>query len=162
MPQGMTLTIPMTNNIGFQNLAHVVIHFDNAEPDLGRKGFQPEYVQVAEKIAVSAVTAFRHRYNLLRKPGVAKIFSDELKVEQWIRQQEQHEQNQPLSIKGPGLFMPTEELPIGSEPLVEQDVVALFNQMLSSGLIRGIQLIASSQYNQYDGLFRVRMDPRES
>jgi hypothetical protein len=159
MPQGMTLTIPMTNNIGFQNLAHVIIHFDNAEPDLGRKGFQPEYVQVAEKIAVSAVTAFRRRYDLLRKPGVAKIFSDELKVEQWIRQQEQHEQDQPLSISGTGLFMPTEELPIRSEPLVEQDVVALFNQMLSSGLIRGIQLIASSQYNQYDGLFRVRMDP---
>jgi hypothetical protein len=148
----------MTNNIGFQNLAHVVIHFDNAEPDLGRKGFQPEYVQVAEKIAVSAVTAFRRRYNLLRKPGVARIFSDELRVDQWIRQQEQHEQDQPLSITGPGLFMPAEELPIRSEPLVEQDVVALFNQMLSSGLIRGIQLIASSQYNQYDGLFRVKME----
>jgi hypothetical protein len=159
MPQGITLTIPMTNNIGFQNLAHVIIHFDNAEPDLGRKGFQPEYVQIAEKLAVTAVTAFRRRYDLLRKPGVAKIFSDELKVEQWIRQQEQHEHDQPLVITGAGLFLPTEELPIRSEPLVEQDVVALFNQMLSSGLIRGIQLIASSQYNQYDGLFRVRMDP---
>jgi hypothetical protein len=159
MPQGMTLTIPMTNNIGFQNLAHVVVHFDNAEPDLGRKGFQPEYVHLAEKIAVSAVTAFRRRYNLLRKPGVAKIFSDEVKIDQWIKAQEQHEETHSLVIKGPGLFMPTEELPIRSEPLVEQDVVALFNQMLSSGVIRGIQLIASSQYNQYDGLYRVRMDP---
>lgn len=55
--------------------------------------------------------------------------------------------------------MPSEELPIRSEPLVEQDVVALFNQMLSAGLIRGIQLIASSQYNQYDGLYRIRMEP---
>ena len=159
MPQGMTLTIPMTNNIGFQNLAHVIIHFANAEPDLGRKGFQPEYVHLSEKIAVSAVTAFRHRYSLLRKPGVAKIFDDEVKVEQWIRDQEQHEKDHALVITGQGLFMPTEELPIRSEPLVEQDVVALFNQMLSSGLVRGIQLIASSQYNQYDGLFRVRMAP---
>lgn len=159
MPQGMTLTIPMTNNIGFQNLAHIVIHFDNAEPDLGRKGFQPEYVQLAEKIAVSAVTAFRRRYNLLRKPGVAKIFNDELKIENWIREQEDHEKRHSLVISGAGLFMPTEELPIRSEPLVEQDVVALFNQMLSSGIIRGIQLIASSQYHQYDGLYRVKMDP---
>jgi hypothetical protein len=159
MPQGMTLTIPMTNNIGFQNLAHVIIHFDQAEPDLGRKGFQPEYVHLAEKIAVSAVTAFRRRYNLLRKPGVAKIFNDEVKIDQWIKDQEKHEQEHALIIKGKGLFMPTEELPIRSEPLVEQDVVALFNQMLSSGVIRGIQLIASSQYNQYDGLYRVRMDP---
>lgn len=159
MPQGIPLTIPMTNNIGFQNLAHVVIHFDNAEPDLGRKGFQPEYVHLAEKIAVSAVTAFRRRYNLLRKPGVAKIFNDELKIENWIRAQEEHEKEHALVITGKGLFLPTEELSIRSEPLVEQDVVALFNQMLSSGLVRGIQLIASSQYNQYDGLYRVRMDP---
>ncbi|MCO7627111.1 ATP-binding protein [Pseudomonas fluorescens] len=159
MPQGMPLTIPMTNNIGFQNLVHVVVHFDNAEPDLGRKGFQPEFVQLAEKISVSAVTAFRRRYDLLRKPGAAKIFNDELKIDQWIKNQELHEQERALIIKGPGLFMPTEELPIRSEPLVEQDVVALFNQMLSSGLIRGVQLIASSQYNQYDGLYRIRMDP---
>jgi len=159
MPQGMTLTIPMTNNIGFQSLAHVIIHFDNAEPDLGRKGFQPEYVHLAEKIAVSAVTAFRQRYNLLRKPGGAKIFNDELKIETWIRDQEEHEKQHALVITGAGLFMPTEELPIRSEPIVEQDVVALFNQMLSSGLVRGVQLIASSQYNQYDGLYRVRMDP---
>ncbi len=159
MPQGMTLTIPMTNNIGFQNLVHVIVHFDNAEPDLGRKGFQPEYVHLAEKIAVSATTAFRRRHALLRKPGAGKIFNEEIKIDQWIRDQEAHEQENALLITGPGLFLPTEQLPIRSEPLVEQDVVALFNQMLSSGLVRGIQLIASSQYNQYDGLFRVRMEP---
>ena len=43
------------------------------------------------------------------------------------------------------------------EPVVEQDVVALFNQMLSSGLVRGVQLISSSQYKQYDGLYRIAM-----
>ncbi|WP_143132148.1 hypothetical protein [Methylobacterium sp. 174MFSha1.1] len=159
MPQGMSLTIPMTNNVGFQNLAHVIIHFEEAEPDLGRKGFQPEFVHLAEKVSVSAVTAFRKRYNLLRKPGVASIFNDEIKVDQWIKMQEEHEKKCSLIISGPGLFLPTEELPIRSEPLVEQDVVALFNQMLSSGVIRGVQLIASSQYNQYDGLYRIRMDP---
>jgi hypothetical protein len=37
--------------------------------------------------------------------------------------------------------------------------VALFNQMLSSGVIRGIQLLSSSQFNQYDGLYRIHMDP---
>lgn len=157
MPQGMLLTIPMTNNIGFQNLAHIIVHFENAEPDLGRKGFQPEHVRLAEKISVSAVTAFRRHGALLRKPGVAKAFGDELEIQQWIKNQESHEQTHRLSIVGTGLFSPTEELPIRSEPLVEQDVVALFNQMLSSGLVRGVQLIASSQYKQYDGLFRIAM-----
>lgn len=159
MPQGLPLTIPMTNNIGFQNLAHVIVHFENAEPDLGRKGFQPDQVRIAEKLSVSAVTAFRKRYSMLRKPGGAKEYHDELRLDQWIREQEVHEEKYPLIITGVGLFQPTEELPIRSEPIVEQDVVALFNQMLSSGLIRGIHLIASSQYKQYDGLYRIKMEP---
>lgn len=159
MPQGALLTIPMTNNIGFQNLAHVIVHFANAEPDLGRKGFQPDVVRIAEKLSVSAVTAFRRHSVLLRKPGGARFFGDELQISNWIKMQEQHERDHALIIKGEGLFMPSEELPIRSEPIVEQDVVALFNQMLSAGVIRGVQLIASSTWNQYDGLFRVRMEP---
>ncbi len=148
----------MTNNIGFQNLAHVIVHFENAEPDLGRKGFQPEAVRVAEKLAVSAVTALRGHYALLRKPGGAKEYDDELKLETWKQNQLTHEKQAPLVISGSGLFMPTEQLPIRSEPVVEQDVVALFNQMLSSGIVRGLQLISSSQYKQYDGLFRIKME----
>jgi hypothetical protein len=42
---------------------------------------------------------------------------------------------------------------------VEQDVEALFNQMLSAGIIRGLQLLASSQFQQYDGLYRVSIEP---
>ncbi|WP_146209546.1 hypothetical protein [Vitiosangium sp. GDMCC 1.1324] len=159
MPQGLPITIPMTNNIGFQNLAHVIVHMDRAEPDLGRKGFQPEHVRLAEKLAVSAVTAFRKRSNLLRKATGEPIFHEEIKLDQWIEQQKEHEKESPLAIKGKGLFLPTQELPIRSTPLTEQDVVATFNQMLSSGLVRGVHLISSSQYQQYDGLFRVAMDP---
>jgi hypothetical protein len=48
MPQGIPITIPLTNNIGFQNIAHIVVHFQNAEPDLGRKGFQPELTKLSQ------------------------------------------------------------------------------------------------------------------
>jgi hypothetical protein len=82
-----------------------------------------------------------------------------MNLSKWIEDQKEHEKKAPLVIKGKGLFMPTEELPIRSLPIVEQDVVALFNQMLSSGVVRGIQLLSSSQYNQYDGLFRIRLEP---
>lgn len=160
MPQGNPITIPLTNNIGFQNIAHVIVHFDNAEPDLGRKGFQPEVVTIAEKISVSAVTAFRKHYpRLLRKQTGSPALQKQMQLDQWIEQQKEHEKIYPLIIKGKGLFMPTEELPIRSAPIVEQDVVALFNQMLSSGLIRGIQVLSTSQYKQYDGLYRIYMDP---
>lgn len=158
MPQGGTVTIPLTNNIGFQQMAHVVVHMNDAEPDLGRKGFQPEVVRVAEKLSVSAVTGMRRYLELLRKAGGQKEFGKEYELDQWIKAQETHEHEHPLVISGRGLFMPQEELPIRSEPVVEQDVVALFNQMISAGLVRGIELIASSQFKQYDGLFRVHME----
>ncbi|MEK7993873.1 MAG: ATP-binding protein [Planctomycetota bacterium] len=159
MPQGAPITIPLTNNIGFQNITHAIVQFQNAEPDLGRKGFQPELTTLAEKLSVSAVTAFRHHYDrLLRRNTGAPALMQAMRLEQWIEEQKDHEKVHPLVIRGKGLFAPEEELPIRSLPLVEQDVVALFNQMLSSGLIRGIQLLSSSQYKQYDGLYRIRMD----
>ena len=160
MPQGSPITIPLTNNIYFQNITHVVVHFRNAEPDLGRKGFQPEQTELAEKLAVSAVTAFRRYYDsLLRRNTGAPALMQAMKLETWIDTQKEYAKTHPLIIKGKGLFAPEEELPIRSLPLVEQDVVALFNQMLSAGVIRGIHLLSSSQFNQYDGLYRIRMDP---
>lgn len=61
-------------------------------------------------------------------------------------------------ITGKQLFLSTEELPIRSMPRVEQDVVALFNQMLSSGIVRGVQVLATSRYKQYDGLYRINYE----
>jgi hypothetical protein len=160
MPQGSPVTIPLKNNIGFQNISHIIVQFQNAEPDLGRKGFQPELTKLAEKLSVSAVTAFRHHFDrLLRRNTGASSLLQALKLDQWIEEQKEHEKAAPLIIMGKGLFAPEEQLPIRSLPLVEQDVVALFNQMLSSGLIRGIQILSSSQYKQYDGLYRVKMEP---
>jgi hypothetical protein len=160
MPQGNPIPIPLTNNIGFQQITHVIVHFQNAEPDLGRKGFQPEHTGVAETLSRAAVTAFRKFFDrLLRKNTGAPALMQQMKLNQWIEEQRKHEVEFPLVIKGKGLFAPQYELPIRSAPLVEQDVVALFNQMLSAGLIRGIQLLSSSQFNQYDGLFRFRMEP---
>ena len=59
MPQGDMLLIPLTSNIGYQSQAHVVVHLQNADPDLGRKGFQPELKELAEDIAVSIVGQLR-------------------------------------------------------------------------------------------------------
>jgi hypothetical protein len=160
MPQGAPIPIPLTNNMGFQQITHVVVHFHNAEPDLGRKGFQPEHSALAGTLARAGVTAFRKFFDrLLRKNTGAPALMQQMKLSQWIEEQKKHELDFPLTISGKGLFAPQYELPIRSAPVVEQDVVALFNQMLSSGLIRGIQLLSSSQFNQYDGLYRFRLEP---
>lgn len=159
MPQGQPITIPLTENIGYQNVSHVIVHFDNAEPDLGRKGFQPEVVRLAERLSVSAVSAFKRYQPLLRSRTGAPALQEQMKLDQWIEEQKKYEVQFPLVITGTQLFLPTEELPIRSMPRVEQDVVALFNQMLSSGIVRGVQILSTSQYKQYDGLFRIKLEP---
>jgi hypothetical protein len=160
MPQGPAIAIPLTSNIGFQQITLVIVQFSNAEPDLGRKGFQPEHTDLAEALARSVVPAYRRYFDrLLRKNTGAPALMQQMKLADWIDKQKEHEAEFPLVITGTGLFAPKNELAIRSVPIVEQDVVALFNQMLSSGLIRGIQLLSSSQFNQYDGLFRFKMEP---
>jgi hypothetical protein len=67
MPQGEVVQIPPTRNIGYQNVCHVVIHFTGAEPDLGRKGFQPELEGLGKAIAVLVVNFFLAWRKHLRK-----------------------------------------------------------------------------------------------
>jgi len=54
MPQGDLITIPLTSNIGYQNQSHVIVHFKNADPDLGRKGLR-EYLHSTSGSAIATV-----------------------------------------------------------------------------------------------------------
>ena len=159
MPQGPLLQIPLNRMLGFQNITHIIIHI-NAEPDLGRKGFQPEHVAVAKILAQRLVEQYgmKYRWNLLRRRVGTMPMVKELKLQDWIDKQRIHEEQHPLKIVKPQVLKPLTYLPTRSEPQVEQDVVALFNQMLSAGIIRGIYMLSSSQYEQYDGLYRRILD----
>jgi hypothetical protein len=155
MPQGDLISIPLTSNIGYQNQAHVLVHFKNADPDLGRKGFQPELKELGEEIAVGIVERFKKFKAHLRKDtGEKPKIREEIKLKNWISQQEKYEEEQPLKIKNENFFKPVNEVSITSAPQSEQDVIVLFNQLIAGGVIRGIKLLATSQIEQYDGVFR--------
>jgi hypothetical protein len=49
---------------------------------------------------------------------------------------QQHEKNDPLIIKREDVFLPTKQITLTADPLVEQDVIVLFNQLLAGGVIR--------------------------
>lgn len=51
MPQGELIQIPLNKNIGRQNQAHIVIHFEKCCADLGRKGFKKEITDLAKEIS---------------------------------------------------------------------------------------------------------------
>ena len=155
MIQGELIAIPLTSNIGYQNQCHVIVHFKDADPDLGRKGFQPELKEVAEKLSVTIVNRLKQWKHLLKSDTGAKPdIVQEIALHDWIRAQEDHEKTNPLILKNENFFAPINEISITSEPQSEQDVIVLFNQLIAGGVIRGIKLLATSQVKQYDGVFK--------
>ena len=159
MPQGDVISMTLTRYVFYQDVAHVIVHIE-AEPDYGRKGFQKRHVELAKHFAQRAVMNFARKYQGLLRSGSSTI--DMIKggrLEKWIDQEKDHEESNPLQIDKTHFFEPVGYLPTTSEPRSEQDVVALFNQLLSTGIIRGIEIISSSEYEQYDGLFRYVVEP---
>ena len=155
MPQGDLILIPLNRNIGYQHTTHVIIHLDRADPDLGRKGFQPDIEELAKAISTSVVNYFLQRGKHLKKAtGAPQDFVAQKNIHDWIRQLETHEQQNPLEITREDAFLPLMEPSMTAIPLNEQDVISLFNQLLAGGVIRGVRLMATSQHNQYDSVFR--------
>lgn len=160
MPQGETILIPLTRNIGRQNQVHFLIHFDNYTPDLGRKGFHRELTDFAKAIAKSLMEnlVYRRRDLLKANTGVAPDFMRKLKIEDWKKDMLEHEATEPLSLASEHFFRPTERIAITSTPTREQDVIALFNQLIAGGVIRGMHIMSTNEYFTYDGLFKVAFD----
>ncbi|NKF50790.1 ATP-binding protein [Shewanella sp. WXL01] len=155
MTQGELIAIPLTSNIGYQNQCHIIVHFKDADPDLGRKGFQPELKEAGEKVAVAIVNRFKKWKKLLKSDsGVKPDIAKEIELHAWIKEQETHEEEHPLVLTNRNFFAPVNEISITSEPQSEQDVIVLFNQLIAGGVIRGIKLLATSQVKQYDGVFK--------
>lgn len=159
MIQGDPIIIPLSSNMGYQNQCHVVVHLTNAEPDLGRKGFQPEIKDLCESIASSIVNNLKKFRELLREnSNYSGLDEKEKTLYEWIQQQEEYQKNHPLILSNQHFFKPKNEISILSIPQSEQDVVALFNQLIAGGVIRSIELMSSSQRMQYDGVYRYRVD----
>jgi hypothetical protein len=156
MPQGELIAIPLNRVIGYQNQSHVIVHYDGAEPDLGRKGFQPELKELAEKIATAVTNQLSaRRFEILKPNSGAQVnIEKELKVHEWLKHQEKHEADNPLVLEHKEFFLPTKKISVMCIPQSEQDVIVLFNQLIAGGVIRGMKMLATSQSSQYDGVFR--------
>lgn len=160
MPQGETILIPLNRNIGRQNQLHFLIHFENYSPDMGRKGFHRELSDFAK--SVSRIITEGHlaklRHLLKANTGVAPDLVREMKIGDWKKEMLAHEARDPLILKSEHFFKPTERISITSSPTREQDVIALFNQLIAGGVVRGISVMATNERFTYDGLFKIGFD----
>jgi Histidine kinase-, DNA gyrase B-, and HSP90-like ATPase len=160
MPQGEAIQVPLNRNIGRQNQVHFLIHFDNYTPDLGRKGFHRELTDLAKSIARSITESHlsKLRGRLKANTGVAPDLVRELEINEWKKEMLAHESNEPLTLKSQHFFIPIERVSITSVPTREQDVIALFHQLIAGGIIRGINIMSTNERFTYDGLFKIVFD----
>lgn len=157
MPQGETIQIPLVRYIGRQNQIHFVFHFDNCNADLGRKGFQSEVVEFAKETSrkIADTIMPKIKYALRANTGEAPNLLREAAVENWKRDMEAYEGENGLSLENENFFFPIKKISITSKPSREQDVIALFNQLLAGGVIRGLRLMGTNERLTYDGLYRI-------
>lgn len=160
MPQGETIQVPLNRNIGRQNQVHFLIHFENYTPDLGRKGFHRELTDFAKSVTRSIteqhLSKFRHQ--LKQNTGAAPDLVRELAINDWKRDMLAHESSEPLLLKSKHFFVPVERVSITSVPTREQDVIALFHQLIAGGVIRGISIMSTNERFTYDGLYKIAFD----
>ncbi len=157
MPQGDPIQVPLTRYIGRQNQVHFLIHFDNYTPDLGRKGFAKPLVDFAKDVsrAIVQFRVTRVRDAMKRDSGATPDLAREMALDQWKEEMLEHETSSPLILENEYFFAPSRKISITSEPTREQDVIALFHELVSGGVIRGLEILSTNERFTYDGLFRI-------
>lgn len=165
MPQGELIQIPLTRNTGRQYQAHFVIHFDNCSADLGRKGFQKEITDFSKSVSKKILDGpmLKVRNNFRSNTGVAPDLMREQQLDDWKSTMLAHETEHPLILENENFFLPSNKISITSIPTREQDVIALFNQLIAGGVIRGIKIMSTNERFTYDGLYKVIIEkPQEN
>lgn len=148
MVQGDLSIIPLTSTIGYQANSHVVVHFTDGSPDMGRKVFQPELKDLAEDLSVRAVNVFKRFLQHLKPDTGPNVITPEKELHEWKRKQEDHRDRKPLTFAHDSV-----RISLVSTPQQEQDVVALFHELIGTRILRGYRFLGTSQNDRYDSLF---------
>ena len=161
MPQGEVIQIPLKRNIGRQNQVHFLAHFENCKADLGRKGFQKEVISFCEEISRKLIEGPFQKEKHVLKPatGARTDLKRETELDEWKLEMEKHEKDNPLLLKNQNFFLPVKEVAITSIPTREQDVIALFNQLVAGGVIRGVRIMSTNERFTYDGMYKISFPP---
>jgi urocanate hydratase len=86
------------------------------------------------------------RQDILKSDSGAQAeIEKEIKVHEWLKSLEKHEEENPLELNSEKFFLPTRKISVSCIPQTEQDVIVLFNQLIAGGVIRGVRLLSTSQ-----------------
>lgn len=153
MPQGEIRPIDFKSVNA--DMTYILIHFDNCEVDIGRKSFSPDLENFAQEIAKILVIYYsKYRQFLKRPTGQKRNFQSPELVARWKDSYKKYAEENPLNLS-------IYNIPIICKPVKEQDVVALFNQLLGAKVICGIEIMSTDQKFIYDCLFQYKIEPSQ-
>lgn len=153
MVQGDLYTIPLTTAAGYQANSFIIVHFTNGNPDMGRKVFQPELKDIADRISRRVVAELRKYQPLLKADTGAPHSNPSKDLDDWRDSQRDWQRGNPLRLAIDG-----KELALISIPREEQDIIALFHELVGMGIIRGLKFYSTGYNTKYDGLFYYSYD----
>ena len=148
MVQGDLNVIPLTSSIGYQANTHVIVHFRDGNPDMGRKVFQPELKSLAEDLARQVVNIFKRYLYLMREDTGAANLANDTETYNWLDEKRKYRIDHPLEFVFEG-----KHLSYTCRPSCEQDVIAIFHELIGLGLIKGVRFLCTSQDDRYDGCY---------
>lgn len=156
MIQGDLIVIPLTSTIGYQANTHVIVHLTDGNPDMGRKVFQPEIKVLAEELARRVVDVFKRYLRLMREDTGAPLPGESDELWHWQQHQVGYRNQHPFQ-----LHLGDRSVSLVSEPQSEQDVIALFHQLLGLNVIKGYGIYATSESMKYDSLCFIKYSKSE-
>jgi Histidine kinase-, DNA gyrase B-, and HSP90-like ATPase len=148
MIQGDLSVIPLTSTIGYQAATHVIVHFVDGNPDMGRKVFQPELKSLAEDLARQIVNIFKRYLYLMREDTGSADVIDDTETYNWLEAKKKYRSENPLEFAHHSLH-----LAYSCEPSSEQDLVAVFHELVGMGVIQGVRFLCTSEQDRYDGCY---------
>ncbi len=148
MIQGDLSVIPLTSTIGYQAATHVIVHFVDGNPDMGRKVFQPEVKSLAEDLGRQVVNIFKRYLYLMREDTGAADVVDDTETYNWLEAKKKYRAENSLEFAFHDLH-----LAYACEPNSEQDLVAIFHEMVGMGVIQGVRFLCTSEQDRYDGCY---------
>lgn len=157
MTQGDPMVIPLTSTIGYQNNTHIVLHLIDGNPDMGRKVFQPEIKAVADELSRRVVDVFKGYLSLMREDTGAPSGKASNALFAYKMAQIQYQTSNPLDFNAKG-----QRVALSSIPQKEQDVIALFHELLGAQLVRGYEVLATSEHERYDSIIRTNYTAEEN
>ncbi|MEI6445020.1 MAG: hypothetical protein WCO29_18305, partial [Nostocales cyanobacterium ELA583] len=151
MPQGEI--IPIDYKSVNADRTYIVIHFDNCEVDIGRKSFSKELEDFSQEIAQILVIHFaKYRSTFLKRPtGENPNRKRQEKVARWKDICKKYADENPLNLS-------VHNIPIICQPAREQEVIALFNQLIGAKIICGIEIMSTNERFTYDCLYQYKID----